>query len=232
MDQIKYNPKHCAKRWLGYFDLLGTTELTSSGAHLSIFEIYRKAMEEVKRRKETLPSIEHVWFSDTVIFYSEDKSLFPSWGELDHITRWFLYFLIEKHIPARGAVSLGEFYADKENSLFFGKALIEAYKYGEAQNWIGLLVCPSAEKELKRQGQFTGTDLNYAYTTIPWGKGKEQVVDTLPACILGKWTIEAYRENPSLKSLNEMRSRLRDEKHTVKYDNAIEFIRAHMCSRS
>lgn len=225
MDQIKYNPNYYTKRWVGYFDLLGTKTLVNSQHHVSIFSIYCKAIEEVKKRNATLPCIEHAWFSDTFILYTDDESL-SSFAELDHISRWFFYFLIEGRIPARGAISFGEFYADKENSLFFGKALIEAYEYGEAQEWIGFLLCPSAETVLKKIGFFTGNSSPYAFANIPYKKRKETLNDRLPACILGSW-IEMNKQNPSLKSLYEMRAQLSDEKIIRKYDNAIVFIEKH-----
>jgi len=134
------------------------------------------------------------------------------------------YFLIEAQIPARGAISLGEFYADQKNSLFFGKALIEAYEYGEAQNWLGFLVCPSAERVLRSVGLFTGKRLNYAYTKIPYGKAEKTLIDKLPAYIVGNW-FDVYEENNTLRNLNEMRARMADEKIRVKYDNTLEFIR-------
>jgi hypothetical protein len=48
----------------------------------------------------------------------------------------------------RGALGTGQFYADKQNNIFIGSALIDAYTYAEKQDWIGFVVTPSAEKKI------------------------------------------------------------------------------------
>jgi hypothetical protein len=52
----------------------------------------------------------------------------------------------------RGAVSCGEFFADKPNQIFLGRALVEALEYGERYNWIGFTLSLSAEQQLKQFG--------------------------------------------------------------------------------
>ena len=54
-------------------------------------------------------------------------------------------------IPCRGAISFGDFHVEldsnRQHSIFFGKALIEAYETESASTnskWIGVTVCPSA----------------------------------------------------------------------------------------
>ncbi|RJR46390.1 MAG: hypothetical protein C4576_10920 [Desulfobacteraceae bacterium] len=178
MDLIHFDQGYSEKRWVGYFDLLGMKDLVRTKHHLSVFTTYSIAMEQVKQRQAV-----------------------SSFAELDHISRWFLYFLIESHIPARGAISFGEFYADKKNSLYFGKALIEAYEYGESQDWIGFVLCPSAETKLNKMGFFTGRMLTYAHTNIPYNKRRDELKGNLPACILGCWARIAGK-NPSLERLH------------------------------
>lgn len=59
------------------------------------------------------------------------------------ISRTLMLKLFEFHLPARGAISLGDFHADRTNSVFCGKALVEAYAVAESQEWIGTSVCDS-----------------------------------------------------------------------------------------
>jgi len=92
MQPILYSPDYNAKRWVAYFDFLGTKKLIETGEHRKIFSIYTEAMEEVKTRNKTLKCVEHAWFSDTFIFYTDDESI-SSWGELEHLGRWFFIFL-------------------------------------------------------------------------------------------------------------------------------------------
>jgi hypothetical protein len=56
--------------------------------------------------------------------------------------------LLANEIPCRGAISYGSFIVERDKidkyDIFFGKALIEAYKAEAKENWLGVTVCPSA----------------------------------------------------------------------------------------
>ena len=148
---IDYNQDLKLKRWVGYFDLLGMKDLIKSGAHVSVFVALSSVLEQLMDRVSAWPNVRYAWFSDTFIVYTDDDSGL-SFCAIDDISKWFCYFLIWENIPVRGAVSCDLLYADRENNLFFGEALVEAYEYGEAQDWIGLILCPSATERLKHLG--------------------------------------------------------------------------------
>ena len=120
MRQIKYMIKNEALRWIAYIDLLGTKKLIYGNKAKDIFSVYRKAIEEFKNQSGKMEEMNSIWFSDTFILYSEDNSV-NGYSELEHLARWFHYYLIQEGIPVRGAISYGGFYCDKENNLFFGK---------------------------------------------------------------------------------------------------------------
>lgn len=56
--------------------------------------------------------------------------------------------LLAKGIPARGAISFGEFEVQGDSSgrhqVYFGRALIEAYRAERKENWIGIVILKSA----------------------------------------------------------------------------------------
>ena len=169
--------------------------------------------------------IQHAWFSDTFVMYSDEDSA-SDFASMDMIARWFVHLLLTHKIPVRGAIACGDFYADRINQLYLGEALIEAYEYGEAQDWIGFLLCPSAVKRLNEVGLPADERLNYAYTDIPTKKTHANAAFKLPACILGCW---AYinGENLCLSALREMKLKAPDDSIARKYDNAIKFIEAN-----
>jgi hypothetical protein len=105
--------------------------------------------------------------------------------------------------------------------LFFGEALIEAYEYGEAQNWIGLILCPSAEEKLNDLGLPAEARLNYAYTDIQFNKRSKDLKRNLPACILGNWV--SYGEE-IIEKLVQMKERISDPNIQSKYERTINFI--------
>jgi hypothetical protein len=224
INHIHYNSDLASKRWVGYFDLLGMKQLFKTKSHISIFVALSRAIEEFKKRTKAWKNLGYSWFSDTLIVYAIDDSA-QSFGAIDNLSRWFFYFLISvgDGIPVRGAISCDSFYADRDNDLFFGEALIEAYEYGEAQDWIGLLLCPSAEERLKYLGLPVERRLNYAYADIPFNKRSNNLRQNLPACILGNW-VSRNNQNPIIEKLAQMKKRIDDENIRYKYDRAIEFI--------
>jgi hypothetical protein len=221
---IRYNPTLALKRWVGYFDLLGMKDLYESGNHISIFVALSSAIEKFKDRVTAWPKIGYAWFSDTFVVYTNDDSV-ESFGAIDSISGWFCYFLICADIPVRGAISCDVFYADRENDLFFGKALIEAYEYGEAQDWIGFILCPSAEERLKEFGIQTEKLLDYAYTDIPFNKRSNKLIRKLLACVMGHHVaVSVDDQNPIVERLKGMKERTVDEVIRSKYDRTVKFL--------
>lgn len=221
MKELHINPEYQLECWLGYFDLLGTTKLINSKSIFEVFAIYSKAIEKVEKHARKL-NIETAWFSDTFIIYTKTGEA-EDFRDIDHVCRWFVYFFVTSRIPVRGAISYGSFYADKPNSLFWGTSLIEAYEYGEAQDWIGFLLCPSSVVQLDVLGLPAAKRLNYAYWHIPFKKSFSPLTNKLPACILGQWT-QSNEENLCISTLREMITRFDSESIRVKYQNTIDFI--------
>jgi hypothetical protein len=220
--EIWYNPANDSHRWLGYFDLLGTRTLIKSHDHFYVFTVYATAIEEAKKTLACQPAVSSVWFSDTFLIYTSDDSA-QNFAFIDQVSRWFVYFLLTTaSIPVRGAISCGDFYADRSRNLYFGPALVEAYEYGEAQDWIGFLLGPSAVTRLNSLGIPAGEHLNYAYWNIPFKNRKGKLISKLPACILGQW-IEINGKNPCLEKLYKLK-RCVKLKDVGKYEKAIKFI--------
>lgn len=207
---------------MGYFDLLGTKNLIKSKSIINVFSIYAKAIEEASKTLKRMPKINSTWFSDTFLIFSSDGEG-ANFAEIDYVSRWFVYFLINSSIPVRGAISFGEFYVDKSNSLYFGPALIEAYEYGEAQDWIGFLLCPSASKQMKVIELPADQRINYAYWNIPFKKRDYDLTSRLPAYIVGD-SVKINGKNVCLEKLKEMKNSQSDDRIIKKYDNTIDFI--------
>ena len=88
------------------------------------------------------------FFSDTFIFYTENDSK-DSFRGISAASELFFQEMFLKEIPMRGCLNVGQFYADEENGIFFGRALIDAYKLSEGQNWIGFVLSEEARQKLK-----------------------------------------------------------------------------------
>lgn len=151
MNDLDDHRPYCCDRWFAYLDLLGFTKLVESKYIEDVLSIYGEALNHMcdacKFGQDKI-GLNKAWFSDTFIIYSRSDSL-EDFKYLEQAARIFFEILIIKEIPVRGCISHGELYAQAEQNIFVGPALIEAYKYGEALNWIGFCLAPSVEKKLK-----------------------------------------------------------------------------------
>ena len=226
MNQLdEYKPDCNAKRWVGYFDLSGIRKLmTDKGGHFAVFEAYSKAIEEAKKHCKLFPAMSHVCFSDSFIFYTIDESI-ESFGAISEVAYYFICNLIAARFPVCGAIACGSFYADNSNKLFFGKALIEAYDYEEAQGWTNYILCPSTVSRLKEL-QFHFGRLNYALAMIPYKdtcqtKKKATLEKQLPACVVG----QRSGNDSHLTILEDMKNHAENEHIAGRYAKVIEFIK-------
>ena len=222
MESIEYDSENCASRWLGYFDLMGTSELIKSGRTEEVFDACQEAIDRLKTWKKRHPSVYHDWFSDTFIMFSEDDSAL-SFTAIEMVCRWFVFSLISRNIPVRGALSCGKFYADRENSLYLGSALVDAHKWGESQDWIGFILCPSSVERLEILNLPVKERLNYVEYDVPFKKPAPRTV-RVGACILGNMILGSDGRNLLLAKLVEMAKPQKDPMIRLKYTRTIEFL--------
>lgn len=228
MEEIDIKKDAFQKRWISYFDLLGFSNLVQTKGELSVFNTITTAIEEFERKRNPNGHfVERVWFSDSFILYSQGASE-RDFSPLEQISRHFFLSLIQKEIPVRGALACGEVYADKENNIIFGKGLIEAYKYAENQDWIGLILTPSAVLRMEEIGLPASKRPYYAKWPMPYKKCKQgfRFPPELPACRINTPGIQEI--------LDRMRQKIdsKNQKEVIhKYDRTIEFSNKTAISR-
>lgn len=138
-------------RYLLFLDILGFSELVETKTPQEIYAIIDNALKAFGRWEELNGLFKTIYFSDTFLFYQEPKG-YGRWAFLDiyAIGGMVLSALLAAGIPARGAISFGEFEVDfdstRRHQVYFGKALIEAYKAEQQEKWIGITIMPSAWK--------------------------------------------------------------------------------------
>jgi hypothetical protein len=154
--ELDIGPKKYKNRWVSYFDLLGFRKLVEQRDLSFIIKIYDEILNDlqIKTSDKKKYGIDYSWFSDTFIIFAKDDTK-ESFSLIEQASRLFFQRLILRHIPLRGALTVGELYTQKEKNIFLGKGLIDAYLYGEKwQNWIGFILTPRVFELLKN------TDLN------------------------------------------------------------------------
>ncbi len=230
----QYEPEDYTKSWVSYLDLLGITDLVHKKDWVDVSYYYEKAVKEFTEVYNLTSKVERAWLSDTFILYSPDNTA-CSFVEIESITHAFILSLIEHSIPVRGAMSCGDFYADKKKNILFGPALIDAYCYGENQDWIGFVLTPSAVEQITVIGyHIDQTNINYAYWDIPYKKiaycasapkDTPCLKKSLPAYIIGNSQRSGVdRHNECLNRLYKMKGKQKDCKLIRKYENTINFI--------
>ncbi len=145
------NDDHSGSRYLLFLDILGFTQLVETKGIEEIYAIVDGALAAFRRWEDLNGDFKTIYFSDTFILYQDPKG-FGNWAFLDiyAIGGMVLSALLAKGIPARGTISFGEFEVrldtGERHQVYFGKALIEAYKAEQQEKWIGITILPSAWK--------------------------------------------------------------------------------------
>lgn len=139
-------------RYILYLDILGFKQLVQNCGTREVYEIVDTVLAEFARRQARIHEFRTLYFSDTIIFYQEPVG-WGRWAFLDiYAIAGMAWSALAAHgIPCRGAISFGDFHVEldslRRHSIFFGRALIEAYETESSSRnseWIGVTVCPSA----------------------------------------------------------------------------------------
>lgn len=103
------------------------------------------------------PQIGIAWFSDTVLFYTKQDSD-EAVRELLLTVGWLLFETIyEGTTKVCAGISYGEAHIDHENSLYVGKAIVDAYNLEKIRQWSGAALTASAcdrVPEMARSGKY------------------------------------------------------------------------------
>lgn len=147
-------------RYLLFLDILGFSELVESNGAQEIYAVIDDTLKAFGRWEELNTLFKTIYFSDTFLFYQKPKG-YREWAFLDiyAISGMVLSALLAAGIPARGAISFGEFEVELDSTgrhqVYFGKALIEAYKAEGREKWIGISILPSAWEPYEAQAPGT-----------------------------------------------------------------------------
>lgn len=176
-------------RYLLLLDILGFRKRVESRQADEIYKIVDLALQTCHRWEELNQAFRTIYFSDTLIFYQEPLE-YGDWAFLDAyaIGGMLLSALLARGIPARGAITFGEFVVRKDSdgrhNIFFGKALIEAYEAERNENWVGITISPSAWKPFE---QFNAGSVGAFEREGVWRRRNDDVLLLNPFIKLRNW---------------------------------------------
>lgn len=150
-DQIGCSPASDPSqgRYLLFLDILGFSELVEKLGHEEVYATIEKALTPFHRWEELNGQFRTIYFSDTFVYYQEPKG-YGDWAFLDiyAIGGMVLSALLAAGIPARGAITFGQFDVRADGTgrhqLYYGRAMVEAYRAEQREKWIGITIQPSA----------------------------------------------------------------------------------------
>src|ERR1700687_792552 len=131
--------------YLGLLDVLGFSALITSDTSNDRAHRYLDSLREVT---ESTP-VNYVVFSYSIILTLEDDQA-EAWATIAAACSQVAYQLLMQDIPTRGAISYGQFLRSTIGQSVFvaGRAVIEAYQFEQAQDWIGIMLAPSAVRHV------------------------------------------------------------------------------------
>ena len=226
-DRLDIDWNRIGKKWVACFDLLGFSEYVKDNDPLYIFYRWELLHAEFRNTLKRYPKLDFVHFSDTFLIYAPDD-LAGSFGQIERCSRWFFQNAILRRYPLCGAMACDEFYADKPNGVFLGKALVEAHEYSKKFNWIGYTFCPSVLSRLQHpEVNLPSIPSRFWKADAPIASGAEETVALLCGAGQGLDYITALEEM-KLLTFEDM-TRRQKPPHKIarvqaKYDNSIQFI--------
>ena len=222
--------------WIACIDILGFKnhvfdfERQYGKGHFDIFvqNYYKDILDELEKRGKYWPGKVSIWWSsDTFVFYALDDSA-ESFTCIEQEVTHFCAGLSWKRYAFRGALTVGQLYVEPGRNILVGPSFIDAYEYAEKQNWIGLVLTPSAYAKL----QVLGIDpINmpsmFAEYDVPIKNKKTSTIhstEKLFVARIGKYPMvkECIKQMQS-----ECKVRYPDEyetQHKLKYENTLKFI--------
>jgi hypothetical protein len=234
LQRLFVDPTRIRRRWLVYFDLLGFSDLVKETNLVNVFYTWELCLNDFHENLKRHPELEFANFSDSFLIYAPDDSA-RSFTRIDNTARWFFSHALLRRFPLRGAMACDEFYGDKQNGVFLGKALVMAHEFGQQFKWIGYTLAPSARSQLlkinhpecpchfrqsevpiKSSDPTRSAKLETIALLCGGGKGREHII-----------ALEKMRQS-SLDKMVARRS-LPDqiEKVMEKYENTIKFIKLY-----
>jgi hypothetical protein len=141
--------KNTANRFVAFIDILGFKNLVDSQTHSFVYNKLYALIDSIKEIHDEFGDEVKIWtFSDSILIVSKDDSEDCADSILFN-TSALVTKSINLGLLSKGAVAYGNFTSDFENSIFFGKPLIDAYQLQEEMKVSSIIIHHTCEKKLK-----------------------------------------------------------------------------------
>ncbi len=145
-------------RFVAFFDIMGFKELVERNSHEKVVEKLALLKRELKHTETftqtsvtkfqgKLSESKSITFSDSIVIFSKGNSV----EDLNKIlldSTYIIHKALKNGIGIKGALSFGEVTLDFENSLFFGRPIIDAYLLHEQLQLYSVIIDNKAEERI------------------------------------------------------------------------------------
>jgi hypothetical protein len=146
-----------AQGYVAFLDVLGFSALIAEDRDGTRLQGYLDSLTEAVGSAD----IHFVVFSDSIVLTIEGTDPTRLLYICSSCSR-LMYRLITKNIAIRGAIACGEFVRESVASglsiFVAGRAIIDAYRYEQLQDWVGVMLTPSARKQVPQLAQLCKPD--------------------------------------------------------------------------
>lgn len=135
--------------FVALLDVLGFTSLISGENASDRLDTYQSLLSRALEEKPGSAQVEAVIFSDSIVLTTTD-STDDTFIALALRCSELMGSMLEARMPLRGAISVGSYHRTvMGNSVFVaGKPIVDAYTYERRQDWVGIMITPSALEKL------------------------------------------------------------------------------------
>ncbi|MDR1182505.1 MAG: hypothetical protein LBL13_11060 [Bacteroidales bacterium] len=160
-----------ADRLILYADIMGFSHRVTKNNHNDLkTELlkFKQAWENRIKPLQTGGHLRSVQFSDStlIVVNGTDEKMF---NLISKAAICLMQSAISLGFPIKGVLAQGNFTYDKENQIYFGLPLVEAYQLHEEIYYYGIVVHHSAEQTVKK---YMGEKKPYTKTEVNLKKGK------------------------------------------------------------
>jgi hypothetical protein len=132
-------------RYVALLDVLGFASIVSGDRQGERLTQYLNALQAAVVQDPAVSPLEYVVFSDSIVLTTVDESE-ASFRDLVVACARSFNLLLKQEMALRGAIALGSVLVEKTPGGTFvaGSAVVEAYTYEKSQDWVGIMLAPSA----------------------------------------------------------------------------------------
>jgi hypothetical protein len=130
--------------YVALVDVLGFSDRVMSRGQEGVTE-YLHCLKRVQEAS----GVEYTAFSDSIVLTRVGEEA-DDLAVIANACSQLFAELLRQRVAVRGAISYGEFVREVVNGSVFGagRAIIEAYRFEQAQDWVGIMLSPSARAQV------------------------------------------------------------------------------------